>query len=509
MTATTEALRERLAYLGEAATTIGTMLDPGASARALASALVPRLADTVTVYLLDGLFTGQRLDGSEALRLVTGPRQPEELAREVMRLDAPLQDGTLLALPMKVRGRSLGAVLLERLHRPHDQIDIMMAEQLAGQAALAADNAHRYRVEAATADTLQRSMLPTALPRLTGIELTHRYLPASDHARIGGDWFDAIALPGSRVALVVGDVMGHGMRSAAIMGQLRTSVQALASLDLPPDQVLRHLDGLAQGLGENHLATCLYAVYDPVARRVTFANAGHLPPVLVRREGKAELLPVPEGVPIGVGGVAFEPIEFAVHDGDRLVLCTDGLIEVRGRDLMEGLAELCAVLDARRLPLDLQCEEVLRVLPAGGQDDDVALLMADLQGIPASRIARWMLQPRRTTPGKVRRLIRATLASWELSEYTELAELLATELVTNAVRYATRPIELRLLHTDGLLVEVNDDVDRLPVLRDADEDDENGRGMQLVSRLACQWGAARTSGGKVVWFRLSPPADEP
>ncbi|GAA2725297.1 ATP-binding SpoIIE family protein phosphatase [Actinocorallia aurantiaca] len=504
-----ESLRDRLSYLGEAATRIGTRLDPGASARALASALVPRLADTVTVYLLEALFTGGRLDGSDELRLVTGPKQPEELAREVMRLDAPLQDGTLLAVPMKVRGRTLGAVLLEREYRPHDDIDVMMAEQLAGQAALAADNAHRYRVEAATADTLQRSMLPSLLPRFTGIELTHRYLPASDHAQVGGDWFDAIALPGSRVALVVGDVMGHGMRSAAIMGQLRTSVHTLAALDLPPDQVLRQLDGLAQDLGENHLATCLYAVYDPVARRVTFANAGHLPPVLVRRDGSAELLPVPPGVPIGVGGVAFEPIEFPVRDGDRLVLCTDGLVEVRGHDLMDGLAELCGVLDARRLPLDAQCEEVLRVLPVRGrQDDDVALLMADLNGIPAARIARWMLRPRPVTPARVRRLIRATLASWGLAACSETAELLATELVTNAVRYATRPIELRLLHTDGLLVEVSDDEHGLPVLRHADADDEGGRGMQLVSRLACQWGATRTATGKVVWFRLNVDPDD-
>ncbi|WP_106402447.1 ATP-binding SpoIIE family protein phosphatase [Actinocorallia populi] len=504
----TESLRDRLSYLGEAATRIGTRLDPGASARALASALVPQLADTVTVYLLEGLFTGERLDGSDGLRRVTGPRQPEELAHEVMRLDAPLQDGRLLAVPMKVRGRTLGAVLLERERGPHDEIDVMMAEQLAGQAALAADNAHRYRVEAAAADTLQRSMLPSVLPRFTGIELTHRYLPASDHARVGGDWFDAIALPGSRVALVVGDVMGHGMRSAAIMGQLRTSVHTLAALDLPPGQLLRQLDGLAQELGENHLATCLYAVYDPVARRVTFANAGHIPPVLVRRDGSAELLQVPPGVPIGVGGVAFEPIEFSVRDGDRLVLCTDGLVEVRGRDLMDGLTELCGVLDARRLPLDAQCEEVLRTL-RGRQDDDVALLMADLNGIPATRIARWMLRPRPITPARVRRLIRVTLASWGLSDHSEHAELLATELVTNAVRYATRPIELRLLHTDGLLVEVSDDEHGLPVLRHADADDEGGRGIQLVSRLAHQWGATRTATGKIVWFRLNTQSEGP
>jgi len=511
MTATTEALRERLAYLGEAATTIGTMLDPGASARALASALVPRLADTVTVYLLDGLFTGQRLDGSEALRLVAGPRQPEELAREVMRLDAPLQDGTLLALPMKVRGRSLGAVLLERLHRPHDEIDIMMAEQLAGQAALAADNAHRYRVEAATADTLQRSMLPTALPRLTGIELTHRYLPASDHARIGGDWFDAIALPGSRVALVVGDVMGHGMRSAAIMGQLRTSVQALASLDLPPDQVLRHLDGLAQGLGENHLATCLYAVYDPVARRVTVANAGHPPPVLLYLGGRAEVLQVPAGAPIGVGGVDFEAVELDAPAGATLFLYTDGLVESRLRDVWTGIEQLRERIQATAQltgpdhppPLEALCDEVLDMLGPGDRDDDIALLAARFDGIAPSDVVCWSLDPEDAAPGQARRLVRRTLERWDLPELTDSVELLVSEVVTNAVRYASRPVTLRLLRTDVLRCEVGDDVPQLPRMRQARVTDEEGRGLYLVNKMARRWGATRLSTGKVVWFEMN------
>ncbi|GAA3201960.1 ATP-binding SpoIIE family protein phosphatase [Actinocorallia longicatena] len=502
-------MKAALEYLGEATARIGTRLDPAETARALAGALVPRLADAATVYLSEGLFTGHRDDGHRVEgHRVEGPLRQVVCLPSVTVLTDGLEEAmgsgesvlgkTDLAVPLQVRGRILGAVLLRREQGFDDEIELMLVAQLAAQAALAADNAHRYRVSAAAADTLQRSMLPTRLPRLAGIDLHHRYLPASDHARIGGDWFDAIPLPSSRIALVVGDVMGHGMSSAAIMGQLRTAVQTLAALDLPPGQVLRQLDGLAQGMGEAYLATCLYVVYDPVARRLTFANAGHLPPVLMRADGTTELLAVPEGVPIGVGGVAFEPVEMAVADGDRLVLCTDGLVEVRGSDIMTGMEGLRTELARRRLSLDAQCEELIRALP--DRQDDVALLMADLQGIPASHVARWMLQPRRQTPAKVRRLIRSTLRSWGLADHIDTTELLATELVTNSVRYATRPVELRLVRTDALLVEVTDDDFALPVLRSAADDDEGGRGLQLVSRLARRWGATRTTTGKVVWF---------
>ncbi|GAB3663211.1 hypothetical protein GCM10027589_26700 [Actinocorallia lasiicapitis] len=492
-------MKAALEFLGEASVRIGTRLDPVESARSLAAELAT-FADTVTVYLDQGLFPGHRMNGvlRHVVTVPQGPPLDKGLDEVILAGESFLTDHEL-AVPLHVRGRNLGAVLVRRDGSPYDEIERMLVAQLAAQAALAADNAHRYRVSAAAADTLQRSMLPTRLPKLAGISLHHRYLPANDHARIGGDWFDAIALPSSRIALVVGDVMGHGMSSAAIMGQLRTAVQTLAALDLPPDQVLRQLDGLAQGMGDAYLATCLYVVYDPVARRLTFANAGHLPPVLMRADGDAELLQVPQGVPIGVGGVAFEPLEVSVADGDRLVLCTDGLVEVRGSDIETGMEGLRSELARRRrLSLDAQCEELIRALP--DQEDDVALLMADLQGIPATAIARWMLQPRRQTPAKVRRLIRATLKSWGLADHIDTTELLATELVTNSVRYATRPVELRLVYTDALLVEVQDDDSTLPVLRSAADDDEGGRGLQLVSRLSRRWGATRTSGGKVVWF---------
>jgi GAF domain-containing protein len=553
-------LRERLLFLNDATVQIGESLDLREVASGLAHALVPWLADLSAVYLLDALFSELELDQQipgpaeaplAAVRLtamthdlpcvgrehrvaegrvqvmcpaspvhlamaggepVVLPRVDEAVAAALADTDpsgglSPLvRDHSMVVLPLRVRGRVLGAVLLSRAKdRPgFDAIDLLMARQLAAQAGLGVDNAYLYRAQTAIADALQRSMLPARLPDLAGIEVAHRYVPASDTAQVGGDWFDAIALPGSRVALVVGDVMGHGVRSAAIMGQFRTAVRTLAALDLPPGQILRHLDDLTRTLGDDYLATCVYAVYDPVARRCEITNAGHIPPVLLHAGGKAEVLSVPAGAPIGVGGVAFEPVEVAVADGDVLVLCTDGLVEVRGEDIRSGLAALCDNLAAPHAPgalsLDARCEGLLRALHTGDAHDDVALLMAHLRGIPSDDVAHWLLEPRPTTPGRARRLVRSTLAGWGLSDCVDVTELLVTELVTNAVRHATRPIELRLLRTDALLCEVADDDHHLPVLRYAEEDDEGGRGLQLVSMLARRWGTSRTNTGKVVWF---------
>ncbi len=303
--------------------------------------------------------------------------------------------------------------------------------------------------------------------------------------------------------------MGHGIGPAAIMGRLRTSVQTLAALDLPPEQVLRHLDDIARRLDDDHLATCVYAVYDPVARSCVVASAGHIPPVLVHHGAQAELLTsLPAGAPIGVGGVPFEPMEVQTSDGDLLVLCTDGLVEMRGRDIGSGLAALCENAAAPGVTPDELCEILMRTLDTQDREDDVALLIARLHGIPCSNVAQWLLEPQPTTPGLVRRMVRRTLDDWGISSCTDMAELLGSELATNAVRYASRPIELRLMRTDVLLCEIKDDDHHLPVLRSASETDEFGRGLKLVSSLARRWGANRTSDGKVVWFDLALPHGE-
>ncbi|MGW2226553.1 SpoIIE family protein phosphatase [Streptomyces formicae] len=415
--------------------------------------------------------------------------------------------------PLRGRRRVIGAaVFLRRPDRPaFEADDLLVAAQLATHSALGIDKAVLYGREAYIADELQRTMLPETLPRPTGVRLASRYLPAAETARVGGDWYDAIPLPGSRVALVVGDVMGHSMTSAAIMGQLRTTAQTLAGLDLPPQEVLHHLDEQAQRLGSDRMATCLYAVYDPVSHRITIANAGHPPPVLLHLGGRAEVLRVPPGAPIGVGGVDFEAVELDAPAGATLLLYTDGLVESRLRDVWTGIEQLRERLAATAQltgpdhppPLEALCDEVLDMLGPGDRDDDIALLAARFDGIAPSDVAYWFLEPEDATPSRARRLARSALVRWGLEDMTDSVELLVSEVVTNAVRYASRPVTLRLLRTDVLRCEVGDDVPQLPRLRQARATDEGGRGLYLVNKMARRWGATRLSTGKVVWFELN------
>ncbi|MFG2147414.1 SpoIIE family protein phosphatase [Streptomyces sp. NPDC048696] len=448
------------------------------------------------------------------VRPVFGDSVPARLAlAELLGPDRPVPAGhrTILA-PLRGRRRVIGAAVFVRgLERPaFEANDLLVAAQLATHTALGIDKAVLYGREAYIADELQRTMLPDSLPQPTGVRLASRYLPAAETARVGGDWYDAIPLPGSRVALVVGDVMGHSMTSAAIMGQLRTTAQTLAGLDLPPQEVLHHLDEQAQRLGTDRMATCLYAVYDPVAHRITIANAGHPPPVLLHLGGRAEVLRVPPGAPIGVGGVDFEAVELDAPAGATLLLYTDGLVESRLRDVWTGIEQLRERLAATAQltgpdhspPLEALCDDVLDMLGPGDRDDDIALLAARFDGIAPSDVAYWFLDPEDSAPGRARRLARRALERWDLGELTDSVELLVSEVVTNAVRYAERPVTLRLLKTDVLRCEVGDDSPQLPRQRRARDTDEGGRGLFLVNRLARRWGATRLSGGKVVWFEL-------
>jgi anti-sigma regulatory factor (Ser/Thr protein kinase) len=308
--------------------------------------------------------------------------------------------------------------------------------------------------------------------------------------------------------------MGHGLNSAAMMGQLRTAVQTMAGLDLPPAQLLRNLDDLAQRLGEHYLATCLYAVYDPLASELRIANAGHVPPVLVRAEdGRSELLDLPTGAPIGVGGVPFETVRVRVSPGDRLVMCTDGLVEVRGEDIGVGLATLCESAAHPAASMDDACDTIIRALAEtfskagrGGRKDDVALLMARLGGIAPEDVATWGLAAEPIEVSRARAVVREQLHEWGLNLLADQAELMVGELVTNAVRHArSRRIELRLVRGDALLCEVDDEDATLPTLLSTGATDEFGRGLRVVSRLAREWGSSRTTAGKTVWFEMALP----
>ncbi|GGO86096.1 ATP-binding SpoIIE family protein phosphatase [Wenjunlia tyrosinilytica] len=548
---------EQLALLREAGSGIGTTLDLDTTARELCAVAVPRFADLACVEVVDQLINDleppqdQRPEDAAVLRRiavehlgiaepvaelapdgelltpvidsqwgrlgermlisVVDPVQAQEIAADLGALDTArlLAGRSLLIVPLIARGTVVGRVLLLRntYRRPFDDKDAATAAELAARGALSIDNARLHMVESRAATTLQRSMLPSRPPALPGVSIAHHYRPGDRQAQVGGDWFDAVQLPGGRVALIVGDVMGHGLHSAAAMGQFRTAVQTMAALDLPPAQLLRHLDNLAHRLGPDHLATCVYAVYDPIHRTLTLSNAGHVPPVLARPEGPSELLQVPEGAPIGVGGVPFESFEICVPDGSWLVLCTDGLVEVRDEGgIGAGLAALCEnVIEPKQSPEEV-CDAILSSLHTEDRRDDVALLVARFDGIPSQDVAEWSLRLDYAQVRRARALTRKQLADWGLGALSDLTELLVSELVTNAVRAATTaPVELRLMRVGKLMVEVSDDDHNLPLLRRAESDDEDGRGLALVSNLSRRWGTSRQAVGKVVWFELALP----
>ncbi len=554
------AVRERLEFLNEVSGRIGTSLDLAQTIVEVSKAVVPRFTDVAGTYLREQVVAGEGFpDGvpdtttmwhrvavehtdepgrwddvvpvGEAMPfpahtpffqcMTTGepvlvPRISEEMGHAIAsqfekRDIRPLiTNRSMLVVPLKARNVVLGfMILLRHPERPvFNDMDRVTGAELAARAGLVLDNARMYTYQESVAETLQDSMLPHIPARMPGCDIATRYLPGTLLGRVGGDWFDSVKLPGARTALVVGDVMGHGLNSAAMMGQLRTAVQTMAALDLPPAQLLRNLDDLAQRLGETYLATCLYAVYDPIAGELHLANAGHIPPVLVRAEdGRSELLDLPTGAPIGVGGVPFESVRVRVEPGDRLVMCTDGLVEVRGEDIGVGLATLCESAAHPAASMDDACDTIIRALNTrGGRKDDVALLMARLNGIDAEDVAEWRIARDPVQVGRARAVVREQLHDWGLTRLVDVAELLVSELVTNALRHSEgRPVELRLVRGDTLLCEVEDDDHELPTLLNAGPHDEFGRGLRLVSTLAREWGTSRTSVGKTVWFELTLP----
>ncbi|MGD3111269.1 SpoIIE family protein phosphatase [Streptomyces sp. YGL11-2] len=554
------AVRERLEFLNEVSGRIGSSLDLARTVQEVSEAVVPRFTDVAGTYLREQVVAGEGFpDGppdattlwhrvavehndepgrwddvvpvGESMPfpvhtpffqcMTTGqpvlvPRISEEtgnaIAAQFEKRDiSPLINGrSLLVVPLKARNVVLGFMILLRhpARTEFNDMDRVTGAELAARAGLVLDNARMYTFQENVAETLQDTMLPQRAPRMAGCDTATRYLPGTRLGRVGGDWFDTIKLPGSRTALVVGDVMGHGLNSAAMMGQLRTAVQTMAAIDMPPAQLLRSLDDLAQRLGDGYLATCLYAVYDPIGQRLTLANAGHIPPVLVRAEdGRSELLRLPTGAPIGVGGVPFEAVTVPVAPGDRLVLCTDGLVEVRGEDIGVGLAALAESAAHPAASMDDACDAIIRALNVtDDRKDDVALLMARLNGIPPESVAEWRLRLDAREVGRARRLVGDQLARWGLDPAVETAQLLVSEIVTNAVQHAhTQQVVLRLVHTDALLCEVSDDDHALPQLLNAGPGDEFGRGLRVVSRLAREWGTSRTAGGKTVWWEQSLP----
>ncbi|HET6358190.1 SpoIIE family protein phosphatase [Streptomyces sp.] len=571
--------RRNLALLNEASARIGNSLDLETTARELLDVAVPGFCDLASVDLCQGLLSGDEAPpgrwgsphsegyggGSAELRRVAfasavsdapllatpgcSPQggapiavgavhryafnSPCAKALRAARVQSiPGEDGSLvqstLAVPMVAHDTVVGLVQFSRTKgsEPFGERDMALAVELAARAAVCMDNARLYRREHERALILQRSLLPPGDPEAAGLDIACRYLPGNTATEVGGDWFDVIELPGHRTALVVGDVMGRGLRAAVAMGELRTAVRTLALLDLEPAEVLSALDEIARGLGtpsgaqqasrvahksrdadlsEVYLATCVYAVYDPVTRRCTFANAGHLPPVLVEPGEEALLLDVPPGMPLGVGGEPFEEVEVELAEDALLALYTDGLVESRDHPLDEGLRAFRAALTDPVRPLEDVCDHVLNTLDTRHGEDDIALLMARIQGLPVDAVGDWRLPREPRSVGRARELARAQLVTWDLEALVDTVELLVSELVTNALRYGEGEIRLRLLRDRTLVCEVWDAGLVQPRRRRARDTDEGGRGLQLVGLLSAAWGSRRTPRGKTVWFELALP----
>ncbi|ARZ71857.1 SpoIIE family protein phosphatase [Streptomyces sp. HU2014] len=560
------AARRRLELLSEASTRIGTTLDVSRTARELAEMAVPRLADYVTIDLPEAVLrgdeptdprkdlyrtvvhgiredcpfypAGERVDlkpTTPQLRCLTSGETVLEpdlrsatgwISQDPARAQRLLahEVHSLITVPLLARGIVLGIASFYRARdpAPFGDDDRSLAQELATRAAICVDNARRYTREHSMVLALQHSLLPHGFPEQNAVEVAHRYMPAE--SGVGGDWFDVIPLSGTRVALVVGDVVGHGLHAAATMGRLRTAARNFAELDLPPDEVLTHLDNLVGRLDREECgddpaagntgiigATCLYAIYDPTSQRCAMARAGHPPPALVRPDGTVTFPDLPAGPPLGLGGLPFETAEFPLPEGSQLVLYTDGLIEDRHRDFDTALEQLRRALAHPNRPPEETCEAVVRAVVPEHPADDIALLVARTHALDPQRIADWELPADPALVSTVRGSVTRRLAEWGLAEAGFAVELLLSELVTNAIRYGSGPVGVRLLYDRTLTCEVSDSSSTAPHLRHAATTDEGGRGLFLVAQLSQAWGTRYTAEGKVIWAEcaLEAPGGRP
>ncbi|MFJ3581854.1 SpoIIE family protein phosphatase [Streptomyces sp. NPDC090127] len=559
--------RLRLRLMALASERIGRSLDVMDTAQDLADVAVPGLADFVAVDLLDTVLRGAEPSpgptaAGAALRLVRGgaqnvhpggvrevldPGEPcgyrpsspqmDALARgrswRAAHLDATTRVASLplslietagppaageslphtaIVVPILARGITLGVATFLRTRRdePFDEEDLRLAEELVARAAVCLDNARRYARERAAALVLQRSLLPHGVPAQEAVEAASFYRPADELSGLGGDWFDVIPLSGARVALVVGEVLGHGIDAAATMGQLRTAVRTLADLDLSPEELLAHLDDLVVQVTRDGTATdlggtpnpagvgasCLYAVYDPVSLRCDLASAGHLAPAVRAPDGTVTFPDLPPGPALGIGGLPFESVELPLAEGSVLAFYTDGLIEAPGA----GRDGLLRVLESRDLPLDELCRSIADELaPTRPYTDDAALLLVRTRGLAAGRVAVWDLPADPAVVARARVMAARQLADWGLEELAFTTELVVSELVTNAIRHASGPIRLRLILERTLICEVFDASSTSPHLRHARTTDEGGRGLFLISQFTRRWGTRYTAEGKIIW----------
>ncbi|WP_030414869.1 SpoIIE family protein phosphatase [Streptomyces sp. NRRL S-1448] len=568
--------QERLALLNDASARIGSTLDVTRTAQELADVAVPALADFVAVDLLDSVLRGDEpvpgpVDSSLLMRRCgqqsvnegcpeAGPAVGEAVRRSpaspITRcllageslVEAALDQASsawvtedpargaviraygfrsVMVAPVQARGVTLGAATFFRSRRlgPFTADDVRLAEELVARAAVCVDNARRYTRERTAARVMQQNLLPHELTGGSALEVASWYFPADAPSGVGGDWFDVIPLSGARVALVVGDVVGHGINAAATMGRLRTAVHTLANLDLPPDELLARLDDLVIGLVKTYGtepapdtenatvaatfmgATCLYVVYDPVSRLCCLARAGHLPPAVARPDGTVELVDLPAGPPLGLGSLPFEAVERELPEGSLLALYTNGLIETCDPDIGVGLARLSGALTPPGATLTDIGGRVVQALLTGPPSDDAALLLARTRALGAHQVASWDLPADPAVVGDARALAGRQLAEWGMAELQFTTELVVSELVTNAIRHGTGPITLRLIRQDGLICEVSDGGSTAPHLRHARTTDEGGRGLFIIAQMTRRWGTRYTPTGKIIWAEQDLPSE--
>ncbi|MDX2827518.1 SpoIIE family protein phosphatase, partial [Streptomyces ipomoeae] len=555
--------RTRLALLDRAGEQIGRTLDVQRTAQELADVVVPALADFVTVDLLDSVPRGAEpappgdpgtgavslrrcaqqsvhdgvpeavveigdiasyAAGSPPVRaLVSGRSWSEprldplsaEWAKAVpggraLPVEALGLDSVMI-VPIRARGITLGITTFFRHDRqdPFDAVDLGLAEELVSRAAVCVDNARRYTRERDAALVLQRSLLPRRLPEQDAAEVAVRYRPADELTGVGGDWYDVIPLSGARVALVVGEVAGHGIDGAAAMGRLRTAVRTLADLDLPPDEILAHLDDMVAksarqeggepGAGsiETVGARCLYVVHDPVSGACSMAAAGSFTPALVAPDGTVTCPDLPEGPSLGVDGRPFETLELTLPAGTVIALYTDGLLAESSPE------ELRRALARPEPSLDRLAQRVLDALAPARPTDDVAVLLARTRRLPDHRVACWDLPTDPVMVAEARKTTTRQLGAWGIDELAFTTELIVSELVTNAIRHAAGPIRLRLILERTLICEVFDGGPTAPHLRHPRTTDEGGRGLFLISQFTQRWGTRFLPEGKVIWAEQS------
>ncbi|ONH34731.1 serine/threonine protein phosphatase [Protofrankia sp. BMG5.30] len=546
-----------LYLLYAAAKRIGRSLDVDHTAQDLAEVLVPALGDVATVDLSDAVRAGDEPPktfggGQLRLRRVAAVRHHGSWHPGFIRTGMPvppfpdgfeirsLQRGKVLmatnraevvpyagdftdamipldahsgmSAPLYVRGLLFGIVSVWRTGSTpvFDRDDRKLLREIASRAELSIDNARRYTRERRAAIALQRALLPQARTDTTAAETAGRYVPADRGRQVGGDWYDVIPLSSLRVAFVVGDVIGHGLPASATMGRLRTAVQTLADLDLEPGELLAHLDDLVQRLAseadparrDTVGATCVYAVYDPVAGRCAIASAGHPPPAVVTPEGKVDFVDVTPGPPLGVGGMPFEVTEIALAPGSVLALYTDGLLNRHDRDVTQGMDWLHERLESLyeiERSLDDIGRELLGDVSSAPPADDIVMLLARTRTVVPEAVVEWEFPADASVVAEVRNLTTRQLAAWGLDTLSFSTELVVSELITNAIRYAQGPIRVRLIRDDLLVCEVSDASFTQPRLCYARSTDEGGRGLFLVAQMTRRWGSRYSRLGKTIW----------